>query len=131
MCQEAKFLGNPDKSLKNFPPCYSQSSLQLCLEISISSNSRNLLQFLEFRLLYAVKEKGGKPDRKPYPLLDGLGKPYRNLKSDNSPYYAQKPQRNCALMNSASGRGGGGLVMQDIEATRKPGPLTCLIACRY
>ncbi len=27
-----------------------------------------------------VKEKGGKPDRKPYPLPYGLGNPYRNLK---------------------------------------------------
>jgi hypothetical protein len=27
---------------------YSQSPIQLCLEISISSNSRNLLQFLQF-----------------------------------------------------------------------------------
>ncbi len=27
---------NPDKSLKSFPPCYSQSPIQLCLEISIS-----------------------------------------------------------------------------------------------
>jgi hypothetical protein len=42
-----RFLGrNPDKSLKSFPPCYSQSPLQLCLEIYISSYSRNLLQFL-------------------------------------------------------------------------------------
>jgi hypothetical protein len=39
---------NPDKSLKSFPPCYSQSPLQHCLEIYISSNSRNLLQFLQF-----------------------------------------------------------------------------------
>ncbi len=38
-----RILGrNPDKSLKNFPPCYSQSPLQLCLEIFISSNLRNL-----------------------------------------------------------------------------------------
>jgi hypothetical protein len=37
---EAKFLDeNPDKSLKSFPPYYSQSPLQLCLEISVSSNS--------------------------------------------------------------------------------------------
>jgi hypothetical protein len=44
-----RILGrNPDKSLKSFPPCYSQSPLQLCLEFSISSNSRNLLQFLQF-----------------------------------------------------------------------------------
>jgi hypothetical protein len=32
-------------------------------------------------LLYIVKEKGGKPDRKPYALLYGLRNPYRNLKS--------------------------------------------------
>jgi len=43
-----RILGrNPDKSLKSFPPCYSESPLQLCLEISTSSNSRNLLQFLQ------------------------------------------------------------------------------------
>jgi hypothetical protein len=29
--------------------------------------------------LYTVKEKGGKPDRKPYPLPFGLRNPYRNL----------------------------------------------------
>jgi hypothetical protein len=39
---------NPDKSLMSWPRCYSQSPLQLCLEISISSDSRNLLQFLQF-----------------------------------------------------------------------------------
>ncbi len=37
---------NPGKNLKSFPSCYSKSSLQLCLESYISSNSRNLLQFL-------------------------------------------------------------------------------------
>jgi hypothetical protein len=37
---------NPDKSLKAFPPCYLKSPQQLCLEIIISSNSHNLLQFL-------------------------------------------------------------------------------------
>jgi hypothetical protein len=49
------------------------------------------------QLLYTVKEKGGKPDRKPYFLL------YRNLKSENSQDYTQKPQRNCTFMNSESG----------------------------
>jgi hypothetical protein len=29
--------------------------------------------------------------------------PYRNLKSENSQDYAQKPQQNCTIMNSASG----------------------------
>ncbi len=48
--------------------------------------------------------KGGKPDRKPYPLPDGLRNPYRNLKFENSQAYDQKPQRNCTLMNSIDGR---------------------------
>jgi hypothetical protein len=85
-----RILGrNPDKSLKSFPPCYSQSPLQLCLENSISSNSHNLLHissnshnFLSIstvQLLYAVKEKEGKPERKPYSLPYGLRNPYRNL----------------------------------------------------
>jgi hypothetical protein len=78
-----RILGrNPDKSLNIFPPCYSQSPLQLCLE-------------------YTVKEKGGKPDRKPYPLpYGGLRNPYRNPKSENSQDYAQKPLQ--TFMNSAS-----------------------------
>jgi hypothetical protein len=41
------------------------------------------------QLLYTVKDKGGKPDRKPYPLPYGFKNPYRNLKSENSQYYAQ------------------------------------------
>jgi hypothetical protein len=48
-------------------------------------------------------ENGGKPDRKPCPLPYGLRNPYRNLKSENSKDYAQKPPRNFTLMNSASG----------------------------
>ncbi len=46
---------NPDTSLKSFPPCYSQSPIQICFEIYISSNSRNLLQLLEFS--YCKREK--------------------------------------------------------------------------
>jgi hypothetical protein len=38
-------------------------------------------------LLYTVNEKGGKPYRLPY----GLRNPNRNLKSENSQDYAQKP----------------------------------------
>jgi hypothetical protein len=37
---------NPDKSHRRIPHCYSHSPLQLCLNIYISSNSRNLLPFL-------------------------------------------------------------------------------------
>jgi hypothetical protein len=72
----------------------------------MSANSRNLFQFLWYvTVLYTVKEKDGKPDRKPNPLPYGLRNPYRNLKSENSQnYYVQKPQRNCMFMNSASGK---------------------------
>jgi hypothetical protein len=48
-------------------------------------------------------EKGWKSNSKPYPLPYGLRNPYRNLKSENSQDYAQKHQRNCTFMNSASG----------------------------
>jgi hypothetical protein len=44
--------------------------------------------------MYTVNERGGKPDRKPYPLPYGLRNLYRNLKSENSQDYAQKPQLN-------------------------------------
>jgi hypothetical protein len=33
------------------------------------------------RLTVSVKEKGGKPDRNPYPLPYGLRNPYRNTSS--------------------------------------------------
>jgi len=77
-----RILGrNQDKSLNSFPPCYLQSHLQLCLDISFSSNSHNLLNissnshnFLRIptvQLLYTVKKKWGKPDRKAYPLPHG------------------------------------------------------------
>jgi hypothetical protein len=55
-------------------------------------------------LLYTVREKGGKPDRKPYPLSYRLRNSYKNLKSEDSQEYAQKSQRNCTFMNSASGK---------------------------
>ena len=48
------------------------------------------------------KEERRITDRKPYPLPYGLRNPYRNLKSENSHDYAQKPKRNCTFMNSAS-----------------------------
>jgi hypothetical protein len=78
------------KTTNSFHSCYSQSPLHLCLEISISSNSCNLLQFLQFVTLHC---KGGTPNRKPYPLSDGLRNPYRNLKSESSQDYAKKPQQ--------------------------------------
>ncbi len=89
----SRILGRkPDKGLTSFLPCCSQS----CLKISISSSSRNLLQFLESVTVHC------KGERRNTPLPYGLRSPYRNLKSENSQDYAQKPQRNFTFMNSAS-----------------------------
>ncbi len=58
------------------------------------------LQFISYWTLQ--RKKRGKPDRKPYPLPYGLRNPYRNLKSENSQDYVQRPQRNSTFMNSTS-----------------------------
>ncbi len=81
-----RILGwNPDKSLKSFPSSYSQSPLQLRLEIYIFFKLTKLLTVSTVQLLYTVDEKGGNPDRKPYPLPYCLRNPYRNLKSEIMP----------------------------------------------
>jgi hypothetical protein len=56
--------------------------------------------FFEFAqpLTVSLKEKGGKTDIKPYPFPYGL----RNLKSENSQDYAQKPESSFTFINSAS-----------------------------
>jgi hypothetical protein len=93
---------NPDKNLKSFLPCYSQSTLQLCLEIYISSKLTQPLKVSRVQLSHTEKEKRGKSARKPYPLPYGLRNPYRNRKSESSQDHSQKPQRNSTFMNSAS-----------------------------
>ncbi len=82
-CPRGRILGrNPDTSLKSFPPCYSQSHLQLWL--------KDLYFFkLTQPLTVSVKEKWGKPERKPYPLP--LRNPYRNLKSELSRLCSETP----------------------------------------
>jgi hypothetical protein len=66
-----RILGRkPDKSIKSFPPCYSESALQLCVEIFIIQNHATSHSFYS-ALLYTVKEKGGKPFRKPHLLPYG------------------------------------------------------------
>ncbi len=55
-------------------------------------------------MVYTVKEKGENLTENPpspHPSL-WFKNPYRNLKSENSQDYVQKPQRNCTFMNSAS-----------------------------
>jgi hypothetical protein len=84
------------KVVKSFPPCYSQSPLQLCL--------RFLFLQITQPLTVSVKEKGGIPDRKPFPPFLWFKKSIqiRYLMSENSQDYAQKPQHDCAFMNSAT-----------------------------
>jgi hypothetical protein len=99
LCTDAKFLDEiQTKVLIHFLLLFTVTATALLLETSFSSNSHNLLQFL----LYTTREKGGKPCPMP-PSLWGLRNPYKNLNSENSQDYDQKPQRNCTFMNSASG----------------------------
>jgi hypothetical protein len=103
---EAEFLDEiQKKSLKSFHPFYSQRPLHLCLEISCLQTYTTSSTVSTVQLLCTAKEKGGKPDKKPYLLPYGFRNPYRNLKSDNSQDCAQKPQRNCSFMNSTLGGG--------------------------
>ncbi len=48
-----------------------------------------------------MMKKGGKSDHTPF---CGLRNPFRNLKSENSQDYAQKPKNNCTFMNPVSGQ---------------------------
>ncbi len=83
---------NPDKSLKSFPPFYSLLPVQLCLEIKkFLQTHATFYVFLQFSYWTLQRRNGGKPDKKTYPLPFGLINPYRNLKSENSQDYAQKP----------------------------------------
>ncbi len=75
------------KSYKFSSLLFTVTSTAALPEISISSNSRNLLQFLQFSYCTLQRKKGGKPDRKPYPLPYVLN-PYRNIHSENSQDYA-------------------------------------------
>jgi hypothetical protein len=88
-----RILGrNPDKSHKSFSPCYSHSHFySFALRFLFSSNSRNLLRISTVKLLYTVKDKDGKLYRKLHLLPYGLRNPCRNLKSEKSADYAQKP----------------------------------------
>ncbi len=86
------------QSFKRFPPCYSCSLYSFALRF-LSLQTHATSYSFRCALLYSVKKKVEEPDRKPHPLPRN---PYRNLKCENSQNYAQKPQRNCTFMNSAS-----------------------------
>jgi hypothetical protein len=103
----------------HFPPCYSRSLSSLLFTVTFLLDIHGHLYCFAFAfkltqpltvsrvpLLYTVKEKGGKPDRKPrkpYPLPYGLRTPYRYFKFENSQDYDQEPERNCTFMNSVLG----------------------------
>ncbi len=91
LCSSAEFL---DEIQTNFPPCYSITPTALSWDLYFFK--------LTQPLTVSVKEKGGKPDRKAYPLPYSLRNPYRNLKSEKSHDFAQKPHWNCKFVNSAS-----------------------------
>jgi hypothetical protein len=61
------------------------------LFLQIHATSSGFYSSVLYCILYTVKEKGGKPDRKPYPpsLPYDLRYPYRNLKLENSQDYVQ------------------------------------------
>jgi hypothetical protein len=68
--------------------------------------------------LYTLKRKEVNLIENHTPLPYGLGNPYRNLMSKNSKDFAQKPQRNCTFMNSASAWVASGTNME-INGSRK------------
>jgi len=75
-----RILGrNWDKSLKSFPPCYSQSPLLKDFTPPSPLSKSGLILVCNANIVN------------------------RNIKSGNSQDYAQKPQRNCTFMNLCSG----------------------------
>ncbi len=56
---------------------YSFALIFICFSFQLT---QHLTYFYGSQLLYTVKEKGGKPNRKPYPLPYGLRNPHRNPK---------------------------------------------------
>jgi hypothetical protein len=111
LCNRSNSWTKSRQKSKEFSSLLSESPIQysfalrflffvtLTQPLSYFFTPRQPLTFSTVKLLYTVKEKEGKP----YPLPYVLRNPYRNLKSENSQDYAQKPQRNCTFMNLTSG----------------------------
>ncbi len=99
---EAEFLDEiQTKVLKVFLlAIYSQRSIALPWDSFLQTHSTSHV-FLHFRYWYCKGERS-KFDTKPYPLAYDLRNPSWNQPQNN----AQKPQRNCTFMNSASVQGG-------------------------
>jgi hypothetical protein len=52
--------------------------------IFLQTHATSYYFYSSITVLYTVKKKGGKPNRKPHPLPYGLRNPYRNHKYENS-----------------------------------------------
>jgi hypothetical protein len=102
---EALFLDEiPTKVLRVFLLVFSVTSTALSFDFYFFKLTQPLT-VSTIQLLHTRKEKGGKPNWKPYLLPYGLRNPCRNLKSENPQDYALKPQQNCTFMNSAHSQG--------------------------
>jgi hypothetical protein len=88
---EAKFLDEIQTTLLRVFLHSIQTSTALPLDFYFFKLTQPLTVFT-VQLQYTVKEKGGKTERKPFPLPYGFRNPNRNLKSGNSQDYAQKSQ---------------------------------------
>ncbi len=78
---DAKFLD--EIQAKVFLLAFHSHLYSFCQEISISSNSRNLLQFLEFSYCTPVRRKVENLSEN-HTLSYGVRNPYRHIKSENS-----------------------------------------------
>ncbi len=109
-----RILGhNWDKSLKCFPPCYSQSPIlrdfiphqQKWFEHFIRKPQAEFLDIIGTKVLsvflLAIYSHLYLEILSPT-SKSGLNILYGNLKSENSQDYAQKPQQSCTFMKSAS-----------------------------
>ncbi len=88
-----RILGrNPDKCLQSSPLCYSKSLYSFALSLFLQTHATSYSLYIALH----CKEERRKTST-PLPR-----NPYRSLKCENSQNYAQKPQRSCTFMNSAS-----------------------------
>ncbi len=73
------------------------------LRFLVHTQANSYYFYRKVTVLYTVKEREGKPDRKPYTYPYVLRNPYRTSSLINLKIIAQKPQRNWTFMNLAAG----------------------------
>ncbi len=91
-CTEAQFLDEiQTKVLRVFLPAIHRHLFNFALRFLFLQTNATSYSFYSSVTAHCKGERR-KPDRKLYPLTYGLSNLYRNLKSENSQDYAQKPQ---------------------------------------